>query len=178
MKQSPSSLRGFLVGGDRRSLARSRRAGALVRARPELVAELAALTVDEDWLVTQRALDLLEKISHEHPERIEPHKHVFIGPLADSDKWEVRLQIVRALPLFRWRAAQQSRVLEILCRDVRHPQTFVKAWALDSLATFAENDPALRPIVLRHLRSFERSGRKALAARARDVRARLRKSRG
>jgi 8-oxo-dGTP diphosphatase len=175
-KHSAGSLRGFLVGGDRRSIARSARAGALVRSKPELVAELAGLTADEDWLVSQRALDLLEKIAHEHPEWIEPHQRVFIGPLADSDKWEVRLQIVRALPLFPWRAAERSRVLAILRRDVRHPQTFVKAWALDSLATFAEKDPALRRAVLRHLRSFERSGSKALAARARHVRERLRKA--
>jgi hypothetical protein len=168
------SLRGFLLGGDRRSLARSSRALALVWAKPERVAELAAITLDEDWLVSQRALDLLEKLARVRPELIEPHKHVFIGPLADSDKWEVRLQIVRALPLFQWKTAEQSRVLAILRRDVRHPQKFVKAWALDSLARFAEKDPALRPIVLRHLKIFESSGSKALAARARHVRERLR----
>ncbi len=143
--------------------------------KPELINDLVALTSDEDWLVALRALDLLEKISHEHPEWIEPHKHIFIGPLADSDKWEIRLQIVRALSLFEWKAAQRQRVLAILRRDVGHPQTFVKAWALDSLGTFARADPALRPTVLRHLKSFDRSGSKALAARARNVRERLRR---
>ncbi len=120
-----------------------------------------------------RALDLIEKLAHEHPDWIAPHKRVFIGPLADSDKWEIRLQIVRALPLFEWTATERRRVVSILKRDVEYDQTFVKAWALDSLATFALANPKLRPIVRRHLRSFERSGSKALVARARHIRARL-----
>jgi hypothetical protein len=171
--RSSDSLRDLLLGGDRRSIARSGRALKLVRSRSERVAEVAALARDEDPLVSQRAMDLLEKLAHEHPEWIEPHRRLFIGPLADSDRWEVRLQIVRALPLFEWKKAERSRVLAILRRDVAHPRTFVKAWALDSLATLAQGDPALRPITLRHLRSFERSGSKALIARARHVRERL-----
>lgn len=173
MDQSSDSLRDLLLGGDRRSIARSGRALELVRSRPARVAEVAVLARDADPLVSQRALDLLEKLAHDHPEWIEPHKRLFIGPLADSDRWEVRLQIVRALPLFRWKTAQRVRVLAILRRDVEHPQKFVQAWALDSLATLAVKDPALRPIVLRHLRDFERSGSKALIARARHARQRL-----
>lgn len=63
---------------------------------------------------------------------------MFIGTLSESDKWEIRLQIVRALPLFEWTAAQARRVEQILRDSVSHPQTFVRAWALDSLASFAE----------------------------------------
>jgi hypothetical protein len=97
--RSSDSLRDLLLGGDRRSIARSGLALKLVRSSPERVAELAALAGDEDPLVSQRALDLLEKLALGQPEWIEPHKHLFIGALADSDRWEVRLQIVRALPL-------------------------------------------------------------------------------
>jgi hypothetical protein len=171
--RSSDSLRGLLLGGDRRSIARSGQALKLVRSRPGRVAEVASLARDVDPLVSQRALDLLEKLARDQPGWIEPHKHLFIGDLADSDRWEVRLQIVRALPLFRWAGAQRSRVLAILRRDIAHPRKFVKAWALDSLATLALKDPALRPIALRHLRSFECSGSKALVARARHVRERL-----
>jgi len=154
-------------------LARASQALETVRADPRRVAELAALANDEDPLVCQRALDLLEKLAREQPEWIRPHKRLFIGPLADSDRWEVRLQIVRALPLFRWTPAQRRRAVAILRRDVLHPQKFVRAWALDSLAAFAQADPKLRPAVLRHLDAFERSGSKALMARARHIRERL-----
>jgi hypothetical protein len=147
------------------------------RARSQLLADLVALTADHDWLVTQRALDLLEKLAHEHPKWVAPHKKVFIGPLAESDKWEIRLQIVRAVPLFHWTAAQARRVEQILLENVAFPQTFVRAWALDSLATLAKRRPSLMPVVLRRLREFERSPSKALRARARHIRARLAASR-
>src|SRR5207249_5021633 len=165
-------FRTLLEGGDRRSIADSARVRALIEQRRTRVKELAALTADEDWLVAQRALDLLEKLAHEHPEWVAPHKQIFIGPLAKSDKWEIRLQIVRALPLFRWSPAQERRVEATLLENVAFPQTFVRAWALDGLATLAERRPKPEPIVRRYLREFEASPSKALQARARNIRAR------
>jgi hypothetical protein len=137
------------------------------------VKELASLTADKDWLVTQRTLDLMEKLAHEHPDWIEPHKTIFIGPLAQSDKWEIRLQIVRALPLFDWSRSETGRVEEILIENLDFPQTFVRAWSLDSLATFSDRNKKLAPIVRRYLLKFEKSDSKALQARARNIRARL-----
>jgi hypothetical protein len=171
----PGAIRSLLTGGDRRSIADSNRVRAMVDADASLVDDLVALTADDDWLVTQRALDLLEKLAHDHPDWIEPHKKIFIGPLARSDKWEIRLQIVRALPLFRWTPAQTKRVEEILLECVTFPQTFVQAWALDSLATLAQGNAKLGPVVERHLRAFERSARKALQSRARNIRKRMAK---
>jgi hypothetical protein len=163
----------LLTGGDRRSIAQSDRVRALVDKNPDLVDELAGLTEDPDWLVSQRAIDLLEKIAHDHADWIEPHKRIFIGPVSGSDKWEIRLQIVRALPLFKWPEKDLARVKAILLENVIFPQTFVKAWALDSLATFALKDAQLMPIVQRHLELFDRSDSKALQARARKIRERL-----
>ena len=137
------------------------------------MSELAALARDSDWLVSMRAMDLLEKLAHEHPERVQPYRRLFIGSLADSDKWEMRLQIVRALPLLTWSRREKKRVLAILQRDVNHQQKFVRAWALDSLARIAQRDSKLLPGVLRGLAEFERSGSKALATRARHIRSRL-----
>ena len=167
------TLRPLLAGGDRRSIARSARVRALILASPERIPELAALTRDADWLVSMRAIDLLEKLAHEHPERVQPHRRLFIGRLANSDKWEIRLQIVRSLPLLNWSRGEFKRVLAILQRDVNHPQKFVRAWALDSLAFFAQRDPKLLPGVLRDLVEFEGSGSKALATRAKHIRSRL-----
>jgi hypothetical protein len=173
MSPESSRVRSLLTGGDRRSIARAPRALAIVRADPSRVDELVALTDDDDPLVMQRALDLLEKLAHDHPEWIEPHKRVFIGPLARHDRWEVRLQIVRALPLFTWTRTERRRVIAILRDNIDFPQTFVRAWALDSLSTFAADDPAIKARVRRYLRVFEAGGSKALAARARHIRARL-----
>src|SRR5258705_1650637 len=98
VKKKSEPLRRLLAGGDRRSSAKSAGALAIVRDNVSRIGELAVLTEDSDWLVAMRAIDLLEKLAHENPVWIEPYKHVFIGPLAESDKWEIHLQIVRALP--------------------------------------------------------------------------------
>lgn len=166
-------LRALLSGGDRRSIAGADEALQRIEERPELVPALVRLTADPDWLVAMRALDLLEKLAHSHPDWVEPHKAVFVGPLADSDKWEIRLQTVRALPLFRWTGAELPRVLEILRRDVEHEQKFVRAWAADSLSRFALEDASLLPAVEQVLDAFERSGSKALGTRAHHIRQRL-----
>lgn len=146
---------------------------AAVRRDPRRVAELAKLTADDEWLVALRALDVLEKLAHEQPAWVQPHRRVFIGPLADSQQWELHLQIVRALPLLRWRPPERKRVIAILKRDLSHPQKFVRAWALDSLATFSQTDRRLTRDVQRALAAFERSGSRALSARARLIRERL-----
>jgi carboxymethylenebutenolidase len=134
---------------------------------------VAALTSDPDWLVSLRAVDLLEKLVHDHAEWVQPHRAVFIGPLAGSDKWELHLQIVRALPFLTWTRSERRRALAILRRDLEHPQLFVRAWALDSLARFARDDATQMRVVRRHLEAFARSGRPALVARARQIRSRL-----
>ena len=173
MPSGRSDIRTLLAGGDRRSIMESNRARSLIERDPSRVEELAALTDDTDWLVAQRALDLLEKLAHEHLDWVETYKTIFIGPLAQSDKWEIRLQIVRALPLFHWTSSQARRVERALCDSVTFPQTFVRAWALDSLASFSRRRPRLAPLVQRYLQEFERSDSKALQARARNIRARL-----
>lgn len=145
----------------------------LILARPERVAELAALAEDEDWLVSLRAMDLLEKLVHEHADWVQPYKRLFIGPLAESDKWEMRLQVVRALPWLKWTRAERKRAVAILLRDLEYPQKFVQAWALDSLARFAQDDVTLVPVVRGYLELFENSSSPALAARARAIRGRI-----
>lgn len=170
-------IHSLLTGGDRRSIAGSDRVRTLIEEDPSRIAELAALAGDENWLIVQRVLDLLEKLAHRHPEWVEPHKMLFIGDHAASAQWEIRLQVVRALPLFQWTPTQMRRVEAILLESVDFPQTFVRAWALDSLATLSARRRRLQPIVARYLREFERSSSKALQARARNVRARLARGR-
>ena len=169
----PASLRELLAGGDRRSLAQSTRVRSIVEDSPDRIKELVLLAKDTDWLVAVRAVDLLEKFAHEHADWVQPHKRIFIGPLADRNEWEFRLQVVRALPLLKWTPRERERVIDILVRNLKHPQKFVGAWALDSLAKFAEEDSKLVLVVKRALQRFESSDSKALRTRARHVRARL-----
>jgi hypothetical protein len=120
-----------------------------------------------------RAMDLLEKLAHEHPAWIQPYRDIFIGPLAEHDSWEIRLQIARALPLLKWTKTERRHVIAILKAYVNDTQTFVRAWALDSLAHFSQDDPLLEKTVRRYLALFEQSTSAALRSRAKTIRAQL-----
>lgn len=165
-------LRALLVGGDRRSLAQAELALAEVERSPQRITDLVALTEDPDWLVSLRALDLLEKMVQLEPHLVQPHRAVFIGPLADHEAWEFHLQCVRAIPHLRWRREEWPRVLQILERDAQHRQKFVRTWAVDALARLADGDQALRPQVVLQIRALEGSTFPSLKARARQIRRR------
>ncbi len=170
--RSVRSLRAMLLGGDRRSIAGSNGVLAMLRVHPERVAGVAALAEDSDWLVSLRALDVLENLVHEHADWVDPYRHLFIGPLADSETWEVRLQVVRALPYLHWTRQERSGFSPSCAGTSRIPGAFVAAWALDGLARFALDDARLLSEVRRYLSVFEGSGRTALAVRARHIRRR------
>jgi len=174
VRAGPGSLRPLLVGGDRRSIARSNEALALLRANPAWIAELVPLVDDSDWLVVMRAVDLMEKLAHQHPERIQPHRKLFIGRLAEHPSWEIRLQIARALPLLRWTPAERKRAVAILLGYAAHPQKFVKAWSVNSLSRLAVDDASLMRVVEGLIGDLEQSASPALRSRARQIRSRLR----
>jgi uncharacterized Tic20 family protein len=92
------TLRPLLTVCDRRSIAGSDAVVRLVLAAPERVTELVALAADDDQLVSMRALDALEKVARARPPLVQPHREILLGPLADSERWEIRLQIARTLP--------------------------------------------------------------------------------
>jgi hypothetical protein len=168
-----SPLRPLLGGRDRRSIAGVSQVLAAVRSDPRLMAELAGLTNDGDWLVAMRALDAFEKLARTSPTLVGPHRDLLIGSLAEDEHWEIRLQIVRALPQFDWPPGKRRRAIAILQDNLNHAQAFVRAWAVDGFALFAEREPALNPALEIALRGLEMSGRKALMARAAKIRLRL-----
>jgi HEAT repeat protein len=164
-------LRDLLTGGDRRSIARADEALQIARIDREAVDELARLAVDEDALVSSRALDVLEKLVHEVPEWIEPHRSVFLAKL-DSPFWEARLQCVRAIPLLEWNAEERPKVIDALRRHIDDEQKFVRCWALDAFAMVA-NDPSHASELSERLSEFLGSGVPSMQARARAVVKRL-----
>jgi hypothetical protein len=168
-------LRALLAGGDRRSIAGVTAALAHVRKKPADVAKVVALASDDDWLVSMRALDLLEKLAAdlETISWVEPHRAIFLGPLAGAEQWERRLQIVRAIPHFAWSKREIARAAAVLERNIDEPQLFVRAWAVDGLARLAERDRQLVRAAKKGLRALEASGKKSLLVRARHIRSRL-----
>jgi hypothetical protein len=166
-------LRQMLTGGDRRSLARVDEVVALVLTRRPLVSDLASLTTDEgDWVVSARALDALEKVAHRRPQWVRPYRQVFLQ-LSTSEHWEIRLQVVRAIPLLHWTPRELKQALDVVRANLMSTRPFVRAWALDSLAVLTANSASLSVDLEYQLDQAEQSDSKAVRARARHIRARL-----
>jgi hypothetical protein len=159
-------LRDLLTGGDRRSIARADEALAMAREEPALIAELARLAYDEDWLVGQRACDTLEKLLRENHPAVAPYKEVFLH-LVQSPYWETRLQCVRALPLFEWAGKDRDRVVEALREHIDDEQKFVRCWSLTGFAMMASAED--RPYLDNRIAEFIGSGVPSMIARAKAI---------
>jgi HEAT repeat protein len=165
-------LRDLLTGGDRRSIAQADKALQIAREDRAAVDELARLTGDEDWLVAQRACDVLEKLLRERPEWVQPHRQVFFS-LLSSPYWETRLQCVRALPLFAWSAKKRRAVVEVLRKAIDDEQKFVRCWALDGFALMVADEPAFQTELLGRVSEFLGSDAPSMRARAKAIAKRL-----
>jgi hypothetical protein len=134
---------------------------------------MAARHATDDPLVSMRALNLLERLTRQHPGRRTRYRNVLIGPLAESEDWEIRLRVVRLLPLFDWKPDELTRVHSILRQGARHRQRTVWTSALESLAAMAMKDPGLLGTVRRHLHEIASSAKGPDLVRIRAIRTRL-----
>lgn len=157
-----------MKGGDRRSLAQAAEALELVRHDQTRIAELVELTGDADPLVAYRACDVLEKLAHDDMAAVSEFRHVFVQRMTHP-YWEARLQCVRAVSLFEWGEAERVEVITALRERLDDEKQFVRAWALDSFAAFANGDETLQGEVDARIREFLGSQSKALQARARAI---------
>jgi hypothetical protein len=168
---APPAFVSLLSGGDRRSLAQAPRVLAIVEREPSRLRELVSLLDASDPLVVQRSLDVLEKVARRDARCVQPFRARFLE-LADSDRWEVLLQLVRLLPLLTWTGRQRARVQEILRSNLSHPRAFVRAWALDGLAALAGSDAEQRTEVRKLAAQLAATDDKAVQVRARAILAR------
>lgn len=159
----------LLTDPDRKSLAQGEEVLAACRAEPSRVSELVDCVEGGDPLVRMRALDLLEKLARSDISIVEPVRGVFLGEWHESEIWEDRLAISRALGLFSWSEEELGRVLEILRARVRDEQKFVRAWAMDSFALVALREESVREEAVGYVMEGLGSEAKSVVARARKT---------
>lgn len=163
------AIRELLEGEPRKSQAGSNQALDRLLRDQSLVEELIACVDDSDELVQMRALDLIDKIARKEPQWIEPHRGLLLREYHRLPLWENRLQVARAIGVFRWEGSDHERAVEILMELVEDEQPFVKAWALDSLAILSLHDESLSAFVSHRLNEHLEAGTKSMAARARHT---------
>ena len=87
--------------------------------------------------------------------------------------WTARLYAARLVPFLPWDGSEKRAAVEKLFLLEQGENLFVRAWALDSLAHFAETDAELADRVLPLLGEALGSGSGAVRARAKAALRRL-----
>jgi hypothetical protein len=156
-----------LMGGDVRSLGRSRRlVDALVRD-PSKFDEVFKEIFSDDPVVRVRAADVVEKVTRTRPELLRPFKRTLIERAAVMEDPKVRWQVLPMLVRVRLSAAERDRVREILLESLQSRSSILRTVALQTLWDLSDGDAGMREEVRGVLAEAMVSGSAAMRARAR-----------
>ncbi len=167
------SLLAKLTGGDRRSIGRANAVAAEVVENPSLFPILVEGMRDEDQLVRMRAADAAEKVSAHLPELLQPHKRTLLALAASTAQQEVRWHLALMLPRLRLGKADRAKAVAILRSYLSDKSRIVVVSAMEGLAAFAEQWPALRQDVIATVRRLMRNGGPAVRSRGKKLLRRL-----
>jgi hypothetical protein len=173
------------------SVGRVKEAAVLVKAQPQLAAHLVSLLFDEDAGVSQRAADVLERVTARVKSKagvggagaasikriLAREKDTILGLLMETRpethpkklRWNLALMLGR-LPLT---VADCRRAAPVLHSWLDDTSSIVKTAALQCLADMTRVDPDSTPAVVDLLRIHSRSGTAAMRARCRILLKRL-----
>ena len=169
------------VGRYALSVGRVKEICAHVKAKPRLAARLIEYLWDDDPGVSQRAADVLERVSRDASPALArilvDSKEALLGLLPEATlkktRWNLALTIGR-LPLTVTEARRAASILESWLQD---ESSIIKTAALQGLADLTRHDPTQLPAVLELLRIHGRSGTPAMRARSRILLVELEKPR-
>lgn len=159
----------MLQGGDRRSIAGSNRAVALILAQPQLFDVLISGIALDDPLLRMRCADAAEKVTALHPEYLRPHKRKLIEVWSRIEQKEVRWHVAAMLSRLQLNQREQQHVIDLLFSYTNDTSGIVKTMAMQSLADLAMRDETLRPLVRQHIEALSVTGTPAMRARGRKL---------
>jgi hypothetical protein len=153
----------------------------LVQARPALAAHLVELLFDQDPAISQRAADVLERVSHKPSPALYRilvrSKDALVGLLPEAQPKKLRWNLALTLGRLPLTVLECRRCAKVLSTWLDDPSSIVKTAALQGLADLTRQDPSLLPKVLDLLRIHSRSGTAAMRARCRILLVHLEKTR-
>jgi hypothetical protein len=163
------------------SSGRAKEAVPLIQAQPALAAYLVELLFDPNLGISQRAADVLERLSHRPSPALyrilARSKDALVGLLPEARPKKLRWNLALTLGRLPLTVPDCRRCADILSTWLDDPSSIVKTASLQGLADLSQQDPSLLPAVLDLLRIHSRSGTPAMRARGRLLLAHLEKTR-
>jgi hypothetical protein len=163
------SIRGYLAGGDRRSLGRAQQLIQLLEKRPEHLPELIREMWNPDPTIAMRAADAAEKLTRKQAQALQPFKRELLGLAEETRQRELRWHLAAMIPRLRLRPPEQSRFIRVLTQYLGGKSSIVKTFALQALFDLSESDAALRPQIEELLQKTVHEGTPAMRARSRKL---------
>jgi hypothetical protein len=184
MPHAPTLRSLLLEGKHALSVGRVLDVTALVLAHPAKAGTLIELVWDEHPGVSNRAADVLERISRRIPLAAVPSlipilvrwKSPLLGLMAEAARNKLRWNLALTVPRFTLTPPECRRAFASLQAYLEDRSSIVKTTAVQGLFDLALQDQQLLPTVLDQFRVLTRSGTPALRARRRKLLERLEKN--
>ena len=139
-----------LKGGDLRSIGISDKIIKLILKDPKIFGDVFVGMKHADPLVRMRSADIIEKVSKEKPEYLQPFKSKLINEISKIEQQEVRWHVAQMFSYIRIDKKERDKIIKILLSYIETDKSrIVKTFALQTLADFAERDPNLKPMVIK-----------------------------
>ena len=168
-----SNLLKKLAGGDRRSIGRVAEVVGDVSENAALIEDLVDGLFVEDPVVRMRAADVLEKVTVNHPEYLQPYKTKMLMLAAKTGQQEVRWHIAQMVPRLSLTSKEFNRVVDILFDYLGDKSNIVVTFSLQALADLATQNNSLRIRVLGVLEQLTQTGSPAVKNRGKKLLAQL-----
>lgn len=162
-----------LKGGDRRSIGRSAEVVQDILNDASLFEKVLFGMLHEDPLVRMRAADVVEKVTIQHPQYLQAYKDLILVKIAMIRQQEVRWHVAQILPRLKMNQEEVQAAVEILKIYLEDDSRIVRTFAMDSLAYFAESDPALESWAIALIEEMVEDGSPAMQSRGRKLLLRL-----
>jgi len=159
----------LLKGGDRRSIGRANEVADLVFKNPTLFPALIRESWSEDRLVRMRAADAIEKATRTTHSLLQPYKQELLDLMKTAREPELRWHLAEMVPRLWLTSNERKRAIVSLSAYLQDHSSIVKTSALQGLADFAQQDPAIRAYVIKILHKALRDGTSAMKARSRKL---------
>jgi hypothetical protein len=159
-----------LEGGDLRSIGRSEEVVHDILTNPTLFGEVFEGMLNEDPIIRMRSADVLEKVSRERPEYLQPYKSRLIGEISKIEQQEVRWHTAQMFSYLDLNQAERDKVIEILFAYIETDKSrIVKVSSMQTLADLAEKNETIKPEILEKLKEITDRGSPAMVSRGRRL---------
>ncbi|MEO4040478.1 hypothetical protein AAFN47_02600 [Hoeflea sp. CAU 1731] len=168
-----ASIRDRLHEGDRRETGSSETVAAMALSDFKVLGAVLECLDDTDPGVVSHAAHALMRVSEQRPELFVPSCDFLLERLARPKQWEIGEQLPKILVRMNLSDIQVETLVRTLERNITSEWSIVAACSLQAIVDLAMSGRIDAQRAKTHLDSALSSKRKALAARAHRLRARL-----